>query len=430
MANPRPTPKIVTKKHVAKLERERRQVALVRTIAVGMIALVALLLVYGYLEINYLQLRKPVAEVNGQKITTADWQERIQLQRINLVNTLQQYQYYQQSFGLDTSQQQQEITYRLQFHEILGQEILDQVVDEVLIRQEAEKRGISVSAEEVERAIQADYGFFPNGSPTPMITPTAFDFPTLTTEQLTLYPSTATPTTAPTFTPESTNTPDPSVPATATATTAPPTPTFVPEPATPTATPYTLDGFQSQFDNTLTEFKTFGISEATLRSVYEFRLLRQKVLEEITADIGGSEEQVWARHILVETEAEAKAVTALLKQGVDFAKLAREHSTDTGSGAQGGDLGWFGRGQMVAPFEEAAFSQEIGAVGEPVQSDFGYHIIQVLARQELPLSSSQLDQNRETAFSEWLTTTREEANIVIYEEWRQRLPPVPSFLAQ
>jgi parvulin-like peptidyl-prolyl isomerase len=424
------TPKIVTKKHVAKLERERRQVALVRTLAVGMIVLVALLLGYGYLEINYLELRKPVAEVNGQKITTKEWQERIQLQRINLANTLQQYQYYQQTFGLDTSQQQQEITYYLQIPEALGQQVLDTMIDEVLIRQEAEKRGITVSREEVERSIQESYGFFPNGTSTPEPTSTPFEFPTLTSEQLTLYPPTPSPTTAPTFTPEPTSTPDPSVPPTATATFAAPTPTFVPGPATATATPYTLEGFQAQFNNTLTEFKTIGISEATLRSVYESGLLRQKVLEAVTADIPTSEEQVWARHILVATEGEAKGLIVRLQQGADFAKLARQTSTDTGSGTNGGDLGWFGRGQMVSEFENAAFSLKIGEISKPIQSQFGYHIIQVLGRQELPLSASQLQQKRETAFTEWLTSTREAVTIIIYDTWKQKLPPMPDFLAQ
>ncbi len=431
MAKPSPTPKIVTKKHVAKLERERRQVTLVRTLAIGMIALVALLLGYGYLDINYLQLRKPVAEVNGKKIAAAEWQERVQLQRVNLVNRLQEYQYYQQTFGMDFSQQIQEISFYLQVPETLGQQVVDTMIDEALIRQEAEKRGITVSKEELERAIQESYGFFPNGTSTPEPTPIPFEFPTLTSEQLTLYPPTPSPTTAPTLTPPPTATPDPSATATAAATSAPPTPTFVAEPATATATPYTLEGFQSRFTETITEFKTYGVSEATLRSAYEFQLLRRKVLEAVTADVPAADEQVWARHILVAGESEAKAVTTLLGQGVDFAKLAREYSTDTGSGAQGGDLGWFGRGQMVAPFEEAAFSLKIGEISEPIQSQFGYHIIQVLGRQELPLSTSQLDQKRETAFSEWLAAVRAEAAITTYEDtWKQNIPPVPAFPSQ
>jgi len=88
-------------------------------------------------------------------------------------------------------------------------------------------------------------------------------------------------------------------------------------------------------------------------------------------------EQVRARHILVETAEQAAAAQARLRAGEDFAKVAREVSTDTGSGAAGGDLGWFGRGRMVPEFEQAAFGAAVGQVVGPVKSQFGYHLIQV-----------------------------------------------------
>jgi hypothetical protein len=225
---------------MARLERERRQSNIIRGIAIGGILIVVLLLGYGYLKLNVLQLREPVAEVNGVTITTGEWQERVQLQRVNLLNLYQTYQFYQQSFGMDTSQQLQQIQLTLQSPEILGQDVLDQMVGEILIRQEAEKRGISVSADKVEAAIQQSYGFFPNGTPTPSITPTEFSLPTLSAAQLTIYPATATPTEVLTSTPAPTNTPDKAVTPTATSTTAPPTPTFVPQDPTATGTPYTL----------------------------------------------------------------------------------------------------------------------------------------------------------------------------------------------
>ncbi|MDL1944428.1 hypothetical protein FBQ99_19005 [Chloroflexi bacterium CFX2] len=427
MASRKEKPRILTKKHVARLERERRQVALVRTVALAMIGVVALLLGYGYLDITYLQLQKPVAEVNGEKIPIREFQERVQLQRVNLVNVYQQYQFFQQQFGMDVSQQIQEIEFYLQSPESLGQQVVDQLIDEALIRQEAEKRGITVSEAELEQAIQEAYRYFPNGTATPTVTPTAFEYPTLTSGQLTLYPSTATPTRAPTFTPEPTSTPDPSVTPTATFTAAPPTPTFVPEAATATSTPYTLEGFQEQYQTSLTEFQTYGVSEEVLRSVYRNNLLRSKLQEAIAADLPTSEEQVWARHILVDTEAEAKTVYELLKKGSDFATLAEERSKDTGSASQGGDLGWFGKGVMVPEFEQVAFTLPIGEIGEPVKSQFGYHIIQVLGRQELPLSESQLQQNRDNAITEWLTTAREQATIVTHDTWRDQIPPMPDF---
>ncbi len=104
--------------------------------------------------------------------------------------------------------------------------------------------------------------------------------------------------------------------------------------------------------------------------------------------------QIGARHILIRTTDSvspdsARAVIESLRQrvlaGEDFAELAREYSEDTGSGANGGDLGEFGRGQMVAPFEEAAFAlQNVGDLSEPVESRFGVHLIQLTSVPERP----------------------------------------------
>lgn len=84
-----------------------------------------------------------------------------------------------------------------------------------------------------------------------------------------------------------------------------------------------------------------------------------------------------AAHILVETEDEAKALISELDAGADFAELAREKSTGP-SGPNGGDLGWFGAGMMVAPFEEAVVGMEEGTVSAPVQTQFGWHVIKLM----------------------------------------------------
>jgi parvulin-like peptidyl-prolyl isomerase len=84
---------------------------------------------------------------------------------------------------------------------------------------------------------------------------------------------------------------------------------------------------------------------------------------------------VKASHILVEKQSQALRILEELKVGADFGELARKHSTCP-SGKRGGDLGSFGRGQMVKPFEEAAFALNVGETGkEPVRTQFGYHII-------------------------------------------------------
>jgi foldase protein PrsA len=87
-------------------------------------------------------------------------------------------------------------------------------------------------------------------------------------------------------------------------------------------------------------------------------------------------DKIKCSHILVKKHSEALQVLERIKKGESFAELAREVSIDRGSGKRGGDLGLFGRGQMVKPFEEAAFKLEKGELShEPVRTQFGYHII-------------------------------------------------------
>ena len=93
------------------------------------------------------------------------------------------------------------------------------------------------------------------------------------------------------------------------------------------------------------------------------------------------EEEVHARHILVEDEATAKKITADLKKGGDFAALSKQHSKDPGASAQGGDLGFFKKGDMVPEFATAAFALKDGEIAAvPVQTQFGWHVIQVIER--------------------------------------------------
>lgn len=97
------------------------------------------------------------------------------------------------------------------------------------------------------------------------------------------------------------------------------------------------------------------------------------------------EEEVRARHILVEDEAQAKAAAARIKKGEDFAKVAGELSKDPGSGKEGGDLGWFTKDRMVPEFAETAFKLEKGQVSDPVKSQFGWHVIKVEDKRTKPL---------------------------------------------
>ncbi len=98
-----------------------------------------------------------------------------------------------------------------------------------------------------------------------------------------------------------------------------------------------------------------------------------------------AEEEVHARHILVASEDEAKAIIADLKKGGAFDKIAKEKSTDKASGAEGGDLGWFKKSDMVKEFADAAFALKKGEMTEaPVKTQFGYHVITIEDRRKAP----------------------------------------------
>ena len=113
----------------------------------------------------------------------------------------------------------------------------------------------------------------------------------------------------------------------------------------------------------------------------------ERALYDETVKAMKPEEEVHARHILVDNEAEAKKIAARLKAGEDFAKVAAETSKDPGSKAEGGDLGWFTKERMVAPFADAAFKMEAGKISDPVKTQFGWHVIKVEEKRTKPVPS-------------------------------------------
>jgi peptidyl-prolyl cis-trans isomerase C len=118
-----------------------------------------------------------------------------------------------------------------------------------------------------------------------------------------------------------------------------------------------------------------AVTEAQAKAAYEEQIAKLT-----------PEPEVRARHILVKTEQEAKDLVKQLKGGADFTELAKK-SSDGPSAQTGGDLGYFSRGQMVKPFEDAAFALQKGQISEPVQTEFGWHVIKVEDKRNRPLPS-------------------------------------------
>lgn len=442
-----PRPKVVSKKHLARLEREtlQRRYLIIGAIAVLVIAIGVI--VYGILDQTVLLANRAVAKVDNQTITLKEFQTRTKFYRLQLINQYNQTMQLAQIFGQDPNNssyfqnQLQQIQTQMSDSNTLGTTVLNQLIDEKLIADEAAKMGITVSDAEVEKRMQDFFGYYPNGTPTAAPSATEAVTPTWNPTTMALVTMTPTPTETSTGSPEGTGTPaagtpesgTPAGPTATEAATAEPTSagtataavTATPE---PTATPYTQEGYTKEKQNYLDSLKQYGFTENDLRQIFRAELLRTKVEDKITADVKAEEDQVWARHILVKDEITAQSVEERLKKGEDFCKVAKEVSTDTSNKDNCGDLGWFGKGQMVAEFETAAFAQPVGQIGAPVKTQFGVHVIQVLAHQVRPQTADQMQTNKTNEFNTWLTKLQDDkTRVTKYDTvWQDRVPTEPA----
>jgi parvulin-like peptidyl-prolyl isomerase len=320
-----------------------------------------------------------IAVVNGLDITTQDYQKRVK------------FDWFQA--GQVTDPQGTSL------------KTLDTLVDEQLLREQAQQRGITVSEDEINAAVEKSFGYV-RVPPTP----------------------TPSPTPDPNATPSSE-----------------PTATLAPSP-----TPVSLEAYEKAKKDYVARLNTTtGMTEADFRKIVELDLLRQKLYDQVAADVPAVAEQVHARHILVavrtpepaptptpvdgptadpsaptptptlEPRDDAQALARIIEvqkklaAGEDFAALALQYSDDPGSKTQGGDLGWFARGQgLVQEFEDAAFSLETGKVSDPVKTQFGYHLIRVDEKDPTrALDAYTIQLKKYEAFSKWLADLRSAAKV-------------------
>ena len=397
-----------TRKQQVRRAREQRQERIL-FIGLGIVAVLMLLVLgIGYYQENFGKLNNPIATVNGTPITVRDYQLRLRYDAGSILSQLNSLGANISQIGNDPTtdflrqyfeQQQSQLATQLVS---LPRNDLENLIDDELVRQEAAKRNITVSQDEIDEEIERDFGY---ARATP--TPTAGPSPTAT--------QTATPTLTPTVTP--TFTPSPSPTGTLTPTTPTVTPTAGPtETPEPTATPLTYEGFQDQKKQFLDSVaKSAQMSEADFRKLIGAVVLRRKLQDALGKELPTTAEQVQARHILVADYATALKVDELLKNGGDFAKLAAEYSTDTSNKDQAGDLGWFPRGQMIKEFEDTAFALKVNEISQPITTSFGVHIIQVLGHeQNREIETGMLQQQQGNALNEWLQKERLTAKVERY----------------
>jgi len=174
-----------------------------------------------------------------------------------------------------------------------------------------------------------------------------------------------------------------------------------------------------------------GITEDVFEKQFEFSLLQKKLIDsldevpedQIKAEYDKMKKEIHARHILLEDEETANKVIAELKDGGDFAKLAKEYSTEEVAQDTGGDLGWFGQGKMIPEFEEVAFSLKEKVISEPVKTSFGYHVIEVLESRDAEIEgtleelSPKIEEGiKATLFEDKLTELLKNADVKIKDE--------------
>lgn len=180
------------------------------------------------------------------------------------------------------------------------------------------------------------------------------------------------------------------------------------------------------------------MSDLQLQTLDQINKLSASVIEQRARDTYRAEskrfeiaEEVKASHILVllaadDAEEKARIILNEIKSGKDFADLAKEKSQDPGSGAKGGDLGFFARGSMVKEFEEAAFKMKVGELSDVVKSQFGYHIIKVTDRKEAGKQS--FEQVRETLVNEVQQKILTEGRMKAGEQIMSKAKPYPENL--
>ena len=156
-------------------------------------------------------------------------------------------------------------------------------------------------------------------------------------------------------------------------------------------------------------------TEDSFRQELRAQLITTQMRDAVVGEVASDTVQVHARHILVSTKDQADEVLVRLNNGEDFVELARQYSLDVTTREEGGDLGWFTEIELLEPLvAETAFSLEVGQISPPIATRLGYHIIQTLEFDTLPLTAEKQEQVAKAIFTEWINTLNDSAVIERY----------------
>lgn len=390
MAKQKSKGKQLTRRQVARREREQRAQNLMMGIAIGVGAVILILLVYGLVTEVFIKARKPVARVGDVEITANEFKARQKYERWMTELEIYQYQSYldqinaqpasegeDQDTGMDSLVQQLEVTLANlerqlspDFSSIYSGQVLDSMIEEELVRQEAESRGLTVSEDEIQEGIGLLLGFDPNAAST--LTDTATITPTAN--------------------------------------------------ATPTPLP------EAQLEDLYQQFKTNVLQvtrypEKDFRAMVRANLLREKIKAELAENVEPVQDQVETIFFALETEEDAEALRARINEaGEDPNDLLEELNSDESDQTSAFNLPWlpvgYIGGQFSPDIERVAFNTPVERASEPVTGlDERVYVIYVSGHEERELSPELLNQAENQAYEGWLSEAQQERSE--YLDWEE-----------
>lgn len=413
----------VTRKEILRKRRYREQTRQLR-IGVGIVAaLLALLFIIAIINEYAIAPNRPVAVVRGEEISLADWQDRVRFERAQRIIFLEN---QLEAFGGDVGIIQQfygQLMQELLDADGLGQTVLNQMVDEVIVRQAAQARDVFITPEDVDQAIAENYNYFGGESPTPIPSPTATIEPT---PSITPIPTQVITDVLPTNTPFPTQEPGP--------TGTPP----------PTATPVSEEVFREEYGEFLSQLRGYGVKEETFRKAVEAQLYLERLTELLSAAMPKEAEKVSFFLLSFGTEEEALEAQALIESEGYLAVWNQIRSLpfdpESTATADASEILWRSRpateSSVGADVAAAAFELPLNTPsdliveeldGEPV----AYYLLMVTGREVRPLTAAEIQQNEQQLVTNFIADQQTgEVEFTNYDAGRAPSSPVldPLFL--
>ncbi|MCB9422902.1 MAG: SurA N-terminal domain-containing protein [Ardenticatenaceae bacterium] len=416
-----------SRKEILRKRREAEQKRRIRLAVGGVVGLLLLVFLVAVINEVFVAPNRAVATVNGEAVTVRQFQDRVEYERAQRIISLEnQFDAFGGDVGIIQQFSSQTII-ELQDAEVLAESVLTQMTQEVLIRQEAEARGITVSDAEVDAEIGSFFNYYDGGLPTPLPTATATVQPT---PSLTPIPTAVITDVLPTSTPL-------------------PTPTLGPtlEPQ-PTATAVSKESFDEQLGGIITDFKNLGVNEAVFRDVVRLNLYADKLMEALGEENNVPTEAMQASIFLLtfDTQADADEAMAMIEAG-DFLTVwntirSTPADPNTPATATASELLWRTQDALTTSFGEdvanVAFTLPPNVPSTPIEhavddTTTKFYILEVSGREVRPLSEAVIQNAKQTLLQN-LITEKSVTGVEILEVWRNYYPSRPvldtKFLAQ